>query len=143
MLPHLVLNPADREAVVACEQKGPVFLVMKFADIDEAVRGATRAPTAWPARCGRETSSRPLAIGSRLEAGTTWVNSHNLASSDVDCPFGGYQGKRHRPRLRRRNGPVAIHAVQDDLGQLPLTARSMRSPTSVPGGHSASRHHGH
>ncbi len=32
-----------------------------------------------------------FAVGSRLEAGTTWVNSHNLASSDVDGPFGGYK----------------------------------------------------
>ena len=34
---------------------------------------------------------KAFAIGSRLEAGTTLVNSHNLGSMDVDGPFGGYK----------------------------------------------------
>ena len=34
---------------------------------------------------------RAFAVGSRLEAGATFVNSHNLGSMDVDGPFGGYK----------------------------------------------------
>ncbi len=91
MLPHLVLNPDDHAAVVTCEQMGPILPIMKFADIDEAVRRANDSPYGLASSVWSRDIDKAFAIGSRLEAGTTWVNSHNLASSDVDGPFGGYK----------------------------------------------------
>ena len=91
MLPHLVLNPTDDAAVVTCEQMGPILPVMKFADVEEAVRRVNDSPYGLASSVWSRDIDKAFAIGSRLEAGTTWVNSHNLASSDVDGPFGGYK----------------------------------------------------
>ncbi len=91
MLPHLVLNPPDEATVVTCEQMGPILPIMKFSDIDEAVRRANDSEYGLSSSVWSRDLDKAFAIGSRLEAGCTWVNSHNLGSMDVDGPFGGYK----------------------------------------------------
>lgn len=91
ILPHLVLNPPDESTVVSCEQMGPILPVMKFSDVDEAVRRANDSPYGLASSVWSRDLDKAFAVASRLEAGTTFVNSHNLGSMDVDGPFGGYK----------------------------------------------------
>lgn len=91
MLPHLVLDPPDDATIVSCEQMGPILPIMKFADVDEAVRRANDSPYGLASSVWSADIDKAFAVGSRLEAGATFVNSHNLGSMDVDGPFGGYK----------------------------------------------------
>ena len=91
ILPHLVLNPPDEATIVACEQMGPILPIMKFSDVDEAVRRANDSEYGLSSSVWSRDIDKALAIGSRIEAGCTWVNSHNLASVDIDGPFGGFK----------------------------------------------------
>lgn len=91
MLPHLVLNPPDEATVVSCEQMGPILPIMKFSDVDEVVRRANDTEYGLSSSVWSRDIDKAFAVGSRIEAGCTWVNSHNLSSVDVDGPFGGYK----------------------------------------------------
>jgi acyl-CoA reductase-like NAD-dependent aldehyde dehydrogenase len=64
---------------------------MKFSDIDDAVRRANDSEYGLSSSVWSRDMDKAFAIGSRLEAGCTWVNSHNLGSVDVDGPFGGFK----------------------------------------------------
>ncbi len=91
LLPHLVLNPPDEATIVSCEQMGPILPIMKFSDVEEAVRRANDTEYGLSSSVWSRDIDKAFAIASRIEAGCTWVNSHNLASVDVDGPFGGFK----------------------------------------------------
>lgn len=91
MLPHLVLDPPDDATIVTCEQMGPILPIMTYSDVEDAIRRANDSPYGLASSVWSRDLDKAFAIGSRLEAGATWVNSHNLGSMDVDGPFGGYK----------------------------------------------------
>lgn len=89
--PHLVLNPPDEATVVSCEQMGPILPVMKFSDNDEAVRRANDSEYGLASSVWSSDVDKAFDIGSRIESGATWINSHNLGTIDTEGPFGGYK----------------------------------------------------
>jgi len=91
ILPHLVLNPPDEATIVSCEQMGPVLPVMKFSDTDEAVRRANDSEYGLASSVWSRDLDKAFAVASRIEAGCTFVNSHNLSSVDIEGPFGGFK----------------------------------------------------
>ncbi len=91
MLPHLVLDPPDAAAIVSCEQMGPILPIMSFTDTDEAIQRANNSEFGLASSVWSRDLDKATAIGAQLEAGTTWINSHNLGSADIDGPFGGYK----------------------------------------------------
>ncbi len=85
--PTLVTDVRDDSRIVREEQFGPVLPILKFTDIEDALRRAndTRyglAGSVWSADIERAT-----AIAARLEVGTAWVNQHRATAANV--PFGG------------------------------------------------------
>jgi acyl-CoA reductase-like NAD-dependent aldehyde dehydrogenase len=85
--PTLVAEIDDASRLVQEEQFGPILPVLKYRDVDDALRraNATRyglSGSVW----GRDTE-RAAAIAARLEVGTAWVNQHRATSAIV--PFGG------------------------------------------------------
>jgi acyl-CoA reductase-like NAD-dependent aldehyde dehydrogenase len=85
--PTLVTDiPADARLVQE-EQFGPVVPIMKFSDVEQALRDAngTRfglAGSVWSADLARAAE-----IAARLEVGTAWINQHRATAANV--PFGG------------------------------------------------------
>ena len=71
----------------AANSFGPVRTILRYSDVDDAVRRVNET------RYGRGNSvwggdvSRAAGVAARLESGTTWVNQHFALSPDV--PFGG------------------------------------------------------
>jgi acyl-CoA reductase-like NAD-dependent aldehyde dehydrogenase len=96
MAPTVLVDvPAD--APIACEEVfGPVLVVHRVADVEEAVRVAN--DTRFGLAAGVWTRDTVLArrIAARLEAGVVWINDFNRF--DPAMPFGGVKasGTSHR-----------------------------------------------
>ena len=87
VVPTVVTELAEADRLVAEEQFGPVFPVLKFTDVEDAI---ARANNTRFGLCGSVWSrdiARAQQIATRLEVGTAWVNQHRVTMANV--PFGG------------------------------------------------------
>ena len=85
--PTIVTDIAENSRLVREEQFGPVVPVLKFSDVDEAVRRANDTRFGLAGSVWSHDPERAAAIAARLEVGTAWVNQHRATSATV--PFGG------------------------------------------------------
>lgn len=85
--PTIVKDIKDDARLVCEEQFGPILPVLKFSDLDDAVR---RANDTYYGLCGSVWTNdlaKGAEIAARLEVGTAWVNQHRATLPNV--PFGG------------------------------------------------------
>jgi len=101
--PHIVTGVDHRDRVVTCEQFGPIIPIMPFANEDEAVRLANDTEFGLASSIWTEDVDRGWALARRIDAGTTFINTHAVASA-VDMPFGGFKSSG----LGRGHGEVAL-----------------------------------
>src|SRR6185437_12941723 len=85
--PTIVTDVAESSRLVREEQFGPVVPVLRFSDVDEAVRLANDTRFGLAGSVWSHDPARAAAIAARLEVGTAWVNQHRATSATV--PFGG------------------------------------------------------
>ena len=122
--PALVVGAEDDWPVARLEQFGPVAPVMVFDDLDEAVRRANASELGLGSSVWTADEDLAFALAARLEAGYTFVNTHNLDGVALRAPFGGVKGSG----FGREFGPATVleytatHAVH-----LPAHAREARS----------------
>jgi acyl-CoA reductase-like NAD-dependent aldehyde dehydrogenase len=90
--PVLVLGLADDHPLVADEQFGPLLPVLAFDSVDEAVTRANDTPLGLGASVWSADEERAFEVASRLEAGFTFVNTHNRTGMALHAPFGGIKG---------------------------------------------------
>jgi acyl-CoA reductase-like NAD-dependent aldehyde dehydrogenase len=83
----LVADVTDGTRLVDEEQFGPILPIIKYADIDDAIRRANNSPFGLGGSVWSKDPEKAKQIASRLECGTAWVNDH--ASIQPDAPFGG------------------------------------------------------
>src|SRR5690606_31656761 len=69
------------------EQFGPVVPIMKFTDVEDAIRRANDTRYGLSGSVWTRELQRGAAIAAQLEVGTAWVNQHRATSAFV--PFGG------------------------------------------------------
>ncbi|MEK4229096.1 aldehyde dehydrogenase family protein [Solibacillus sp. FSL H8-0538] len=81
------VNPNMR--IVKEEIFGPVLVVEKFKDEEDAVRKANDSIYGLAGAVFTEDIDRARRVVSKLRAGITWINSYHLAY--VDSPWGGYK----------------------------------------------------
>jgi acyl-CoA reductase-like NAD-dependent aldehyde dehydrogenase len=85
--PTLVTDIADDSRLVQEEQFGPIVPILKFRDVEDAVRRANDTRYGLSGSVWTKDVKRGAEIAARLEVGTAWVNQHRTTSAFV--PFGG------------------------------------------------------
>ena len=85
--PTLVTDADENSRLVREEQFGPIVPIMKFSDVEDAIRRANDTRYGLSGSVWTSDLERGKAIAARLEVGTAWVNQHRATSAFV--PFGG------------------------------------------------------
>jgi acyl-CoA reductase-like NAD-dependent aldehyde dehydrogenase len=85
--PAVVTGLAEGDRLVAEEQFGPVFPVLKFSDVEDAIARANHTRFGLSGSVWSRDLERARQIAARLEVGTAWVNQHRSTAANV--PFGG------------------------------------------------------
>ena len=83
----IVADIADDTRLVQEEPFGPILPVLKFSDVEDALRRANDSANGLGGSVWSSDVERATALASRLECGTAWVNNH--AMIQPDAPFGG------------------------------------------------------
>jgi acyl-CoA reductase-like NAD-dependent aldehyde dehydrogenase len=85
--PAIVTGLEESNRLVREEQFGPIVPVLKFSDVDDAVRRANDTRYGLSGSVWSRDPERAAAIAAKLEVGTAWVNQHRATAANV--PFGG------------------------------------------------------
>ncbi|HEX4233120.1 MAG TPA: aldehyde dehydrogenase family protein [Caldimonas sp.] len=87
--PTVLVDVKPQMAVVREEVFGPVLAAIPFDDVDDVVRQANDTPYGLAASVWSRDLSAVHRLVPRLQAGTVWVNTHNVL--DANLPFGGFK----------------------------------------------------
>jgi acyl-CoA reductase-like NAD-dependent aldehyde dehydrogenase len=85
--PTIVADVDENSRLVREEQFGPIVPVLKFTDEEDALRRANDTRYGLSGSVWSSNPERAVALASRMEVGTAWVNQHRATSATV--PFGG------------------------------------------------------
>jgi acyl-CoA reductase-like NAD-dependent aldehyde dehydrogenase len=89
LLPTVVSGLDPRAELVTVEQFGPVLPLVPYQDEHQAVALANESEYGLASSVWSTDTDRALRVARRVEAGATFINSHNLWSLSFDMPFGG------------------------------------------------------
>jgi acyl-CoA reductase-like NAD-dependent aldehyde dehydrogenase len=87
--PTIISDLGDESRLVAEEQFGPVLPILKYHDIDEAVRRANNTRFGLGASVWTKDVERGAQVAAQVEAGTVWINFHG--NYEAEIPFGGFK----------------------------------------------------
>ncbi len=87
--PTVFVDTAESMRIVREEVFGPVLVAVPFDDVEDAIRQANDTPFGLAASVWSNDLSAVHRIVPRLQAGTVWVNAHNVL--DNALPLGGYK----------------------------------------------------
>jgi acyl-CoA reductase-like NAD-dependent aldehyde dehydrogenase len=85
--PTIVRDIPDDARLVREEQFGPVLPVLRYSDIDDAIRRANSTDYGLGATVWSSDTERAYEVACRIDSGCVWVNKHLDMPPDV--PFGG------------------------------------------------------
>lgn len=95
--PTIVRDLPDDARLVREEQFGPVLPVLAYDDLDEVIARANDSDYGLGGTIWTADVDRGIAVASRIESGTIWVNKH--LDLPFDVPFGGAKqsgiGRQH------------------------------------------------
>ncbi|MFM7785993.1 MAG: aldehyde dehydrogenase family protein [Gammaproteobacteria bacterium] len=83
----IVADVSDGVRLVDEEQFGPVLPVIRFSDVDDAVRRANASEFGLSGSVWSADLDEAARVAARLECGTAWVNKHAAIAPNV--PMGG------------------------------------------------------
>jgi len=85
--PTIVTNISDGTRLVDEEQFGPIVPVIKYRDVEDAIRRANSNSAGLGGSIWSSDIKRAAELVGRLEAGSVWVNAH--AAIQPNAPMGG------------------------------------------------------
>jgi acyl-CoA reductase-like NAD-dependent aldehyde dehydrogenase len=85
--PSIVRDISDDARLVREEQFGPVVPVLRYVDIDDAVRRANDTSYGLGGTVWSADPERGFAVAMKIDSGVTWVNQH--INVHLDIPIGG------------------------------------------------------
>jgi acyl-CoA reductase-like NAD-dependent aldehyde dehydrogenase len=89
VLPHVVRD-VEHTAPVSCEEQfGPVVPLIAYDDEEQVVSWANDSEYGLCSSVWTTDPDRGLAMARRIEAGSTFINTHSFESLDPRMPFGG------------------------------------------------------
>jgi len=100
--PTIFADVGDAMRIAREEIFGPVMSVLSFRDEDEVIARANDTEFGLSAGVFTRDLSRAHRVIARLEAGSCWINTYNLAP--VEAPFGGNK----RSGVGRENSRAAL-----------------------------------
>lgn len=109
MLPSVVTGVAPDAPIVAAEQFGPTVPVIPYREVDDVVRMANDSRYGLCSSIWTADEERGFALAERIEAGSTFINSHGFTSLDPRAPFGGVKSSG----LGREMGPGGVQAFTE------------------------------
>lgn len=83
----IVRDIEEETRLVQEEPFGPILPVIKFTDVEDALRRANASSSGLGGSVWSADIEKAQALAARLECGTAWVNNH--AMIQPDAPFGG------------------------------------------------------
>lgn len=83
----MITDVDESVRIVSEEQFGPVIPIMRFSDVDEAVKRANSLRYGLGASVWTGDIERGTKVAEELESGIAWVNTHMVV--DPLAPFGG------------------------------------------------------
>ncbi|QQC64666.1 phenylacetaldehyde dehydrogenase StyD [Paraburkholderia ginsengisoli] len=106
--PTVIANRACRPlSVVKEEVFGPVLVAMPYDDLDEVLAEANASEYGLGASVWTNQLDKALRLVDGIEAGTVWVNTHNMV--DPAMPFGGFKASG----IGREHGKAIIDAYTE------------------------------
>lgn len=100
--PTIFTNVTNDMRIAQEEVFGPVLSVIRFKDVEEAIRIANDINYGLAAGIWTNSLERAVHVSQRVKAGTVWVNMYRDTS--YTSPFGGYK----RSGIGREGGQEAI-----------------------------------
>jgi acyl-CoA reductase-like NAD-dependent aldehyde dehydrogenase len=85
--PTIVADVTDGVRLVDEEQFGPILPVIKYSDLNDAIRRANSSPNGLGGSIWSNDLKQAAELACRLECGTAWVNEHGAIQPNA--PFGG------------------------------------------------------
>ena len=85
--PTLVTDIPDDAPLVTQEQFGPVLPILRYTNVDDAIRRANATRFGLGGSVWTKDTEHGAQLVSQLECGTGWINQHNTL--EPDAPLGG------------------------------------------------------
>lgn len=83
----LLADVTDGMRIVDEEQFGPVLPIIRYSDVEEAIKSANASSMGLGGSVWSKDTDAAAALALRLESGSVWVNSHG--GLNPNAPFGG------------------------------------------------------
>lgn len=137
--PTILVDVPDDARILREETFGPVMVIVKVRDEDEAVRRANETEYGLASTVLSRDARRAKRIADRLVAGATCVNDFALTYMAQELPFGGVRGSGFG-RLNGREGLRAMCNVKSVMtDRFPLHQPAKLYPVK-PGDYATAKH---